>query len=384
MVSTRLSTDAAGRPVLVKEAVAEADAERLGHEAQVLAAARHPGVVEVAWASNHRLVLRWAGSRSLADLHPRVEEAASLVAALAATVADLHALGIRHGRITANRVLLDSRGRPVLCGFGGAALASDTGPGTPTKADDVAGVGAVLRAVVGGESELEPIPERRMGRRTAWPGALRRALLTLADQATHDDPARRPSAAALAAAVVDLVPAAAGDDERGGRSRALRRVLVGAVALGVGGFVVTSVVGAPSASAPDAVPAVGEAIRRLECAPVVGLAVDHDGDGCPSATRIDGEVVEVDGTRYGVGQPGDALAVGDWDCDGAATVAAVRPSTGEVFVFDGWAGPAADVVVPAATRVPGAVRPDADDPDGDGCATLVVLDADGGRTEVPA
>jgi hypothetical protein len=94
-------------------------------------------------------------------------------------------------------------------------------------------------------------------------------------------------------------------------------------------------------------------------------------------------VVEVDGVRYGVGRPGDLLAVADWDCDGAATVALVRPDRGAVFVFDGWASVGADAVATAVTTVAGAVALAAEDPDGDGCGALVVTDAAGRRTEVP-
>src|SRR5688500_16824152 len=105
MVSTRLALDDDGRPILVKDG----DPERLRREAEVLAAARHPGVVEVAAEGHGRLVLRFVGTRTLADLRPPVEQAAALAAGLAATVGDLHAMGVRHGRITASRVVLDAR-----------------------------------------------------------------------------------------------------------------------------------------------------------------------------------------------------------------------------------------------------------------------------------
>jgi hypothetical protein len=41
--------------------------------------------------------------------------------------------------------------------------------------------------------------------------------------------------------------------------------------------------------------------------------------------------------RYRVGSPGDLLAVGDWDCDGTATPAVVRPADGSVWSFADWA-----------------------------------------------
>jgi hypothetical protein len=436
MVLTRLGVDDDGRPVLRKEAPGgdEPALERLRREAAVLRAARHPGVVEVAEHTEGPegavLVLRWAGSRTVADLRPPVEVAARVAAALAATVADLHGLGVRHGAIRPEHVVLAGDARPVLCGFG-AAAAGPAGPGGPTEADDVAGVGTVVRALVGADTDLEPIPERRFSRRRSWSGMTRRALLTLADQATADDPARRPSARALAASLAGVArdPAAEGD----GRHRANRlgppvprhaagersgvrdplpagagwmpgraalgalgaagaaAVVAGAVLVvtgsgragGVDGFGV-----APPST--DAVPTTTVSTTTVTepppaCEPAEdGLLVDHDGDGCPSPATVHDRVVEVAGRRYGVGRDGDALVLGDWDCDGAATVAVLRPATGEVFVFDRWAGPAADVVARPRTRVDGGVAVEGVDDDGDGCPTLVVVTAAGGRTVVPA
>jgi hypothetical protein len=37
------------------------------------------------------------------------------------------------------------------------------------------------------------------------------------------------------------------------------------------------------------------------------------------------------------------VLVGDWRCEGQPQAALLRPSTGEVFVFDGWAAAGADL-----------------------------------------
>jgi hypothetical protein len=42
------------------------------------------------------------------------------------------------------------------------------------------------------------------------------------------------------------------------------------------------------------------------------------------------------GHRFEVGRPGDVVAVADWRRDGSATVAVLRPGTGEVAVFADW------------------------------------------------
>lgn len=404
MLSTRLATSADGRPVVIKEADAAA-AEGLRREAEVLAAARHPGVVELEGAGpveegGFRVVLRWAGSRTGGDVRLDPVAAATLAAALAETVADLHGLGIRHGRIRPEHVLVDATGRPVLCGFSGARRGDE--PDAAAEAADVRGVGEVLRALVGPDTELEPIPVHRFGRRRPWAGADRRALLTLADQATHDDPARRPGARQLAAQLAATVPApdaAAGDRAGGVLRRVPWRLLAGAVGLGLvasglsalrspsspPGSPTSPASPAPAASSGPAPARSDEpasaAPMRPGCAAVATPAADHDGDGCESTVTIDGAVVAIDRTRYRVGEPGDVAAVGDWDCDGAATVATVRPATGEVFVFDRWATPGADVAVDAVATVAGARRPEAEPAEG-GCARLVVVGASGERTAV--
>ena len=93
---------------------------------------------------------------------------AGLVVALATTVADLHDLGVAHTRLTAEHVLLDHAGRPVLCGFGDAVVAADTGPlPVAVRAVDVAALGSLLRRLVTaadpGDGGWEPIPARRFG-----------------------------------------------------------------------------------------------------------------------------------------------------------------------------------------------------------------------------
>lgn len=53
--------------------------------------------------------------------------------------------------------------------------------------------------------------------------------------------------------------------------------------------------------------------------------------------RVDGRHVATDDGRWEVGAEGDVVVVGDWDCDRLATPAVLRPTTGEVAVFDRWA-----------------------------------------------
>ena len=84
-----------------------------------------------------------------------------------------------------------------------------------------------------------------------------------------------------------------------------------------------------------------------------------DGDGCDDPVEwraADAEVAYpgADGTvlRFRVGRPGDDLVLGDWDCDGTATAAVVRPETGETFVFDAWAADGETLVAAPGPTLP--------------------------------
>jgi hypothetical protein len=294
------------------------------------------------------------GTRSLADRVPLPpSEAAGLLAATAEIVADLHGHGIVHGALEPTQVLLDPDGRPVLCGFG-------TG-GNPS--DDVDGLGRMVQAALGTGDEVDPNPERRFGRRSRAAAFTRRAPLSLADQATADDPTCRPSArsfarARLAAAPGAALPAAAsvGDvlppdehrrvihhdpfaalrasgDEPDGARRRWAPWIVGAA---VGLFVVVALLGGSnggdhndaSANAPAPTTVAGPTTTRGSGLPVVTTTVAP----VSAAGATEPPVVKRDGARYAVGEAGDQAEVGDWACTGQATVALLRPSTGEVFV----------------------------------------------------
>ena len=109
------------------------------------------------------------------------------------------------------------------------------------------------------------------------------------------------------------------------------------------------------------------------CPPVSGLlAADVDDDGCDDALRYRGGVIESASGRWAVGATGDELAVGDWWCRGRRTLAVLRPSTGDVYVFDAWAEPGGELTTGPAGRVEGGSALRAADLDGDGCHELMV------------
>ena len=121
------------------------------------------------------------GPTLAAPLALTVEEVAGVAEALAATLADLHDMGIVHGAVTPEHVLVGPDGRPVLCGFGSAGRIGETAPGGDRElhpSADVAALGRLLRRLAIG-------PDAR-------------GLRRIAEATTVDDPAARPSARTMA------------------------------------------------------------------------------------------------------------------------------------------------------------------------------------------
>ncbi len=375
--------------VHIKNATTTEAALRLRHEAELLATARHPGVVELLEdrsgdAAGPALVTAWAGSRTLAEAgRLTVEESAAVVAALADTVADLHGMAIVHGRIDASHVILSPTGVPVLCGFGDGGYAgtmNDHGK-LLEESSDVHDLGALLRELVVDEGGVEPIPDRPwwQGGLRPWTGYAQRSLLTIADQATDDDPDRRPTAAQLADAIRDAVPDAqlwhAVTDDADDRRARPTTIALGAVGVLLIVLALTAMRGSSSASPPAALPAT--------TAPAV-TTPSTTSTWAPRLTpTTTGGTIVAGGHRYSIGEPDDVVVVGDWDCDGRPTAAVLRPSTGNVFRFDGWATADVDVSVTPSATVPHAVGLQAVH-DAKGCDRLVALLDDGTTTVVPS
>ena len=62
-----------------------------------------------------------------------------------------------------------------------------------------------------------------------------------------------------------------------------------------------------------------------------------------SAEPAAGLIHNREGRRYAIGAEGDLVVIGDWDCDGEATPAIARTSTGHVVLFDRWPSPGATI-----------------------------------------
>lgn len=423
--------------------------DRVQEEAVALAAARHPGIVELVDATDG--VLRTTHLRHACPLSEAgpltADEVAGVVAAVATTLADLHERGVVHGGLDAGHVLVAADGQPVLCSLGRGGSPADDVLALATLATGVL-AGASVRppwAVgTGGTSWRAPLSGRRPAagrggrpRLTRWrrprlgpmlapdPAA---ALATVLAEVEAADPDARPTARALAAAIHQRVPSAhlphpagrpglllaaprraAGDPTaitRPGRPRATtsRRLVTGWVAAVVAGgaVLVVALAVVPSAlrdrrpaaeaawpaaqgpSSPSSRNATAGATRPA--GPSSSGTTIVASAPAPLAVRVwpaepldfrDG-ILSIDGARYALGRPGDAVVAGDWHCTGRRTVALFRPRTGEVFAFAGWPADGEAATARPLGTVAGATGVRVVDADGDGCDDLELARAGAG------
>ena len=367
----RISMDTSGpTSTLTKRAEGTGPRSRLAHEATVLAAVTHPGVVRYVdyrtGDERDELVTEFAGATTLADHRPTtLAGVAGLGAAIADTVADLHDMGLAHGALQADHVVLGARRRPVLCSLSAASYDEGVRPA------DVVALGEIVAEL------LDGVPQPRVG-------AERRARASVLDAATdaiEGNCDARELAGRLAAVPGARIDAGDEADRHAGdgadpdlagtrtwRHRVVplgsapptpsRRVLVAAgVALAVvvvallaasgkrqGGNVEERLLGlAP----PTALPAVGATATPLAGPPECPAGLDVDGDGCGDDTEVIGRLIRHGETWYEVGEPGDVVVLGHWSCAPVATPAVLRPATGELFVFDRW--PSAETAVEVAS-----------------------------------
>jgi len=108
----------------------------LRREARLLASAQGDGVVRLLDLLDRRgqtvLVLDFVPAGALADRTAPDPEL--VVTHLTATVECLQRLGLAHGALRPEHVLLDADGRPVVCGFGAAHRTSSRDPDTTALA----------------------------------------------------------------------------------------------------------------------------------------------------------------------------------------------------------------------------------------------------------
>ena len=428
-----------GPEVVRKTATLPDERERLLHEAEVLCTAAQrgvPGLANVvsrpsAEAAEPTLVTSAAPGPSLAVVEPLpLVEIAGVAAAVAHLLAGLHEAGLVHGAVEPGHVVLDGAGGTILVGLGrgGHSVAATGAAGSEglDPASDVAGWGGLVEHLLdwSASGEEEPLAAlrraigarpRRLSRLRGNPAAprpgadQRRVLAALADQAQSPDPAHRPTARSLAAAVTHRIPAArvpgavaseatppaapaglidrlsahmtptapgrpgsrmpASPTTRAGRPGHASRPedeaearpslpdVVGSAPLRkrllVAGFTLLALGGLAAALLrPASRKAAVTAPVILRCPPVARPAADADGDGCEEAVHWADGVLQAGTARFALGGPGDAWAVGDWDCDGRRTPALLHD--GSLALFDSWPAPGAELLGRQVASAPGA------------------------------
>ena len=89
--------------------------------------------------------------------------------------------------------------------------------------------------------------------------------------------------------------------------------------------------------------------------------------------RIDG-----DQQRIAIGEPGDQLVLGDWDCDGVDTPGLYRAGAGDVQYFDTWPQVEQQRYQPDRTEPAGTGgSASLAEGDGDGCDRIEVASSEG-------
>lgn len=438
--------------VLIKHAYGD-DQAKLRRESEALAALKHlPGVVEtqgfIELEDRSELTITYVEGAPLTEHPPfAIDSLLEIVLSVAKTLVAMHELGIRHGAINREHVLVDRHGGVLLCGFGAAT--SDATGGAQVS-DDVRALASLLTFEL--ERSTEAGIARAHRREAAEASAAATRLTSDASGAslarwiaqlettlgsarainagpTSSSPRRlaTPSTDGLMGRIKSVSPAAwiavalvvvAGfvfyqtfkpDSGANATETTPTTALTNDAtvtqatpdaahtALDAGTGVSVPVPAEPADVAPDTASALVFAASPNQCAAQVApdlaalgppgalatFTVHTDGDGCADEVVLGVDqannrpLVLIGDAKFEVGEPGDLLAVGDWSCDGIATPAVVRPSTGGVFVFGAW--PSAGSVAPSAVaHVPigaTALSAQVPSPDVSGareCARLVV------------
>jgi hypothetical protein len=313
-----------------KLADTDCDRKRLAAEARLLASVPHPGVVQVVRVIGgdppDGLEFRAVSGGALAGRGPQpVQVVAGFGAALATTVADLHDVGVAHGALRPEHVLIDAGGRPVLCGFG---QAPEPGPFDARRRQDVRDLAALLRSILPANGEGQPVaavlrkaegasPRRRV-RTARW--IANRLTETVPDGCLFDRVAASP---------------ATGVTRRRPIPVHRRRVVVVGVAVFFGLMLVAS------------------GVVRWPTRRTAIVRCLSGGSGCPPA-----EVITFGSAQYRLAGLTQAAVVvdGRWGCSPVALAAAIYVDSGQVWVFTSWPGPGTEALGTLVGLVPGATH----------------------------
>lgn len=396
--------------LVVKHREGDRDVAALQAEAELLRFAAHPGVVEMvrseaSAAAGWELTVRRVPGADLTGVGPwTADEVAGYGAAVATTLADLHDVGVVHGRLAPEHLLVDLVGRPVICGFGHARRCLGEPAADAWKAADVADLARCLaaRTPAGSPRALDRAIDRAItAKRRPMSARQLAALLGRATSApTLPGPSTpgpsTPGPSTPSSSTPGPSTPGSGDETSpsptaapGGAIRLYhwrpgrRQAALGGVFLAAAAVTVVLTLGPLLFRSPvvrggrgPLPPSQSSAVRASSALPCP--AVD---DGCGPLPSPGGVVALARG-RFRIGRPGDVVVLGRWTCTTTALAALLRPSNGAVWVFWRWAHVGGRATATLLARVVGArslrVLPEAG-----GCDRVEVLRRSGPPVVLP-
>lgn len=397
----------------VHQAESALDDGLLQRVARTLDELRHPGLVELVAAGPGpagawELRTRWVGPAVGQDqVHLSSAHVAGIGAAVATTLADLHSLGWSHGTVTADHILLDRDGRPILCGLSGAGRLLDRSAAeADTSSLTCVLEGLAARSGCGQDRSLGRALRGRFRSSQAVVLARRLADPRLAPALPAGLEVLSPGSSLPPAPVAEFAPVVLSEEDREspagatapyeagpGSTESPTQVTGGAGSLGARAAGATVAEAGVSRPVADRSPGWREIVARargsrrlaagvvmvglLAGALAVGPAVvgSRSAPACPAVDQgcrpvpTAGGVLVTPTGHYRVGAPGDVVVLGRWACGPVALPALLHPVSGAVWIFDRWPTPTADVAARSLGRVPGA-RSLAVVAGRDGCDTL--------------
>ncbi len=151
------------------------DGGALRREAEILGRARHPGVIELVAVSSAdgttQIDTALPEGMTLDALALAIEEVAGVIAAVATTVADLHDVGVFHGALAPDAVVVGDDGRPVLRGFARSGRLDgppSRWPRHPLARHDDRNLGALLAEILDRSAPDQLVGALEAARRPAW------------------------------------------------------------------------------------------------------------------------------------------------------------------------------------------------------------------------